>query len=123
MKELDIDVLLSDLQSCSKYDPDVRALLQYRSNVLAHRGAKLAMQGSAAQLPQLDIAQIDRLLDRAKTILNRYSLLFNASAYSMKPVGNGDVEHVFRRMQSDIDRTKQEIDAQAAALRPDREDL
>jgi AbiU2 len=123
VKELDIDALLLDIQSCSIYDPDVRALFQYRSNVLAHRGAKLAKQGSAAQQPQLDTEQIERLLNRAKTILNHYSLLFNASAYSMRPVGHDDVEHVFRRMQRDIDHTKQEIEAQAAALQPKNEEL
>ncbi|MGG1945929.1 hypothetical protein AB1286_14100 [Trinickia sp. NRRL B-1857] len=122
VKELDMEALLSDIQSCSKYDPDVRALFQFRSNVLAHRGAKLAKQGSAAEQPQLDTEQIERLLDRAQTILNRYSLLFNASTYSMRPIGHGDVEHVFRRMQRDIDRTKQEIEAQAATLQPKNEE-
>jgi AbiU2 len=123
VKELDLDTLLSDIQSCSNYDPDVRTLFQYRSNVLAHRGAKLARQGPAAQQPQLDTEQIERLLDRAKTILNHYSLMFNASAYSMRPVGHDDVEHVFRRMQRDIDRTKKEIEAQAATLQPKNEEL
>ncbi|WP_213298064.1 hypothetical protein [Paraburkholderia sacchari] len=116
VNELDMDALLSDIQSCSNYDPDVRALFQYRSNVLAHRGAKLAKQGSAAQQHQLDSERIERLLDRAKTILNRYSLLFNASAYSMRPVGHEDVEHVFHRMQRDINHTKLEIEAQIATL-------
>jgi hypothetical protein len=34
----------------------------------------------------------------------------------MKPVGQNDVEHVFRGMQRDITRARQEIDVQISAL-------
>lgn len=117
VKELDLATLSSDIESCSDTESDVKALFIYRSNVLAHRGAKLAKQGSSVQQPKLDIEQIERLLDRAKIILNRYSLLFNASAYSMRPVGHDDVEHVFRRTQRDIENERQKIDEQVSTLR------
>ena len=116
VKEPDIATLSADIDSCSKTNPDVLSLLKYRGNVLAHRGANLAKQGITGQQPQLNVDQIERLLERARTILNRYSLLFNATAYSMRPVGHDDVEHVFRRMQCDITRAKEEVEAQIAAL-------
>jgi len=73
VKEPDIATLSADIDSSSKTDPDVLALVKYRGNVLAHRGANLAKQGTTAQQPQLNVDQIERLLERARTILNRYS--------------------------------------------------
>jgi len=97
-------------------DPDVSALYKYRSTVLAHRGAKLTKQGVNAQFPKIDVELVERLLERASTILNRYSLLFNATAYGMTPVGHDDVKRVIRSVQRDLTDAREHVEAQMAAL-------
>lgn len=119
----DLVVLDRDIKSCSKSDPDVAALFRYRHNVLAHRGAKLSKQGVAAKLPEIFVDQIERLLARAQKILNRYSYLFDASFFSMTPLGHDSVERVFEAMQRDLDQHKADIAAQVAAVEARRVDF
>ncbi|WP_322101790.1 hypothetical protein [Paraburkholderia sp. J41] len=115
-KEPDIAVLAADIGSCSMTDPDVSALYKYRSTVVAHRGAKLTKQGANAQFPNIDVELIERLLERASAILNRYSMLFNATAYGMTPVGHDDVKRVVRSVQRDLTDARERVEAQVAAL-------
>ena len=119
----------ADISACSTSDPDVSALLRLRHNFIGHRSAELTKQaarvhaaptprGLASVVPQLYDDQIERLLERAVTILNRYSLLFSASGYGTKPVGHDDVERIFRGVQRDLNRMKADIEAQAALIAP-----
>lgn len=116
-------VLDQDIKSCSKSDPDVTALFMYRHNFLAHRSAKLSKQGESAKLPELFVEQIERLLARAHDILNRYSYLFDASFFSMTPLGHDAVERVFEGMQCDLNQRKADITAQVAAVEAKRLDF
>lgn len=116
-------VLDLDIKLCSKSDPDVSALFVYRNNVLAHRGAKLSRQGDSANLPDLFVEQIERLLARARDILNRYSYLFDASFFGMTPLGHDAVERVFKGMQRDLDQRKADIAAQAPTVETKRLDF
>jgi hypothetical protein len=116
-------VLDQDIKSCSKSDPDVTALFVYRHNVLAHRGAKLSKQGESAKLPELFVEQIERLLARAHDILNRYSYLFDASFFSMTPLGHDAVERVFEGMQRDLDQSKADIASQVVTVESKRLDF
>jgi hypothetical protein len=108
--------LNQDIELCSKQDPDVKALIKYRHTVLAHRGAELSKQGATAKLPELLFEQIERLLARARDILNRYNYMFDASFFGMTPLGHDAVEHVFEGMQRDLDRQKAIVAAQVAAV-------
>ena len=112
-----------DIDLCSMQDPDVTALIVYRSTVLAHRGAKLSKQGATAKLPELLYEQIERLLARARDILNRYNYMFDASFFSMTPLGHDAVERVFEAMQRDLDQHKASIAAQVAAVEAKRLDF
>ena len=77
-------------------------------------------QGAAAKLPEINGELIERLLERASSILNRYGLLFNATAYGMTPVGHDDVERVFRSVQRDLRHARERVDAQVALLEDKR---
>jgi hypothetical protein len=104
-----------DIALCATTDSDVQALVRYRNNLLAHRGRKLSLQGDAAQLPTLLYEQIDRLLDRARTLLNRYNYMFDASVFSMTPLGHDAVETVFECVQRDLDHREEQETARIAA--------
>jgi hypothetical protein len=111
----DPEQLKRDIASCAPEDPDVNALIQYRNTQLAHRGHTLALQGEVAELPQLPHEQIERLLLRAKTILNRYNYMFDSSMYVMGSAGDGSPRAIFEAVQRDIDRREQQRIAQIAA--------
>lgn len=112
----DPEQLSRDIELCSMHDPDVKALIKYRHTVLAHRGAELSKQGDTAKLPDLLYEQIERLLSRARDILNRYNYMFDASIFGMTPLGHDAVERVFEGMQRDLDRQKAVVAAQVAAI-------
>ena len=111
----DPEQLQKDIDLCSMQDPDVKALVRYRHTVLAHRGAELSKHGNTAKLPELLYEQIDRLLARAKDILNRYNYMYDASFFGMTPLGHDAVERVFESMQRDLDQHKAKVAAQVAA--------
>ncbi|WP_266170749.1 hypothetical protein [Dyella subtropica] len=111
----DTQQLEDDIALCAIADPDVLALVRYRNNLLAHRGRKLSLQGDAAKLPTLLYEQIDRLLERARTLLNRYNYMFDASVFSMTPLGHDAVETVFECVQRDLDHREEKEAARMAA--------
>jgi hypothetical protein len=84
----DLTQLNQDIDASSMSDPDVKALNLYRHTLLAHRGATLTKRGDETKFPPLFDEQVERLLERARTLLNRYNYMFDASHYGMKPQGH-----------------------------------
>lgn len=90
--------------------------MKYRNTQLAHRGRKPSLQGDAAKLPTLLYEQVERLLERARSLLNRYNYMFDISFFSMTPLGHDAVETVFECIQRDLDhREKKEAERIAVA--------
>lgn len=108
----DPEQLARDIDSCSTLDPDIKALNRFRNNLLSHRGAKLTRQDEVEKLPSLLVEQVERLLDRAKTLLNRYNFMFDNSGYSVVPYGHGDLVKVFDAAERDLNRQKAEAEVQ-----------
>lgn len=85
-------------------------------------------RGDPAKLPPLLIEQVERLLERAITLLNRYAYMFETTLYATQPVGHDHIERIFAMMQSDLDRRAQLIQKQLAQVsldaheEPDRMD-
>jgi hypothetical protein len=118
-----------DIKSCSRRDdPDAQALNIFRDNLLAHRNADLMKEGDPAKLPPLLVEQVDRLLARAITLLNRYAYMFETSMYGTQPIGHDHVERVFAYVQCVLDQIECRIETQVAALttqtkeRPNKEE-
>ena len=103
----DLVLLKEDIESCSMKDPDVHLLIQYRSNLLAHRNAKTTTTGAASNgrfaLPGTNICT---LLERAHVILNRYSYLFGATTHSVKMLGHDDYKFIFNSVQSAVEKLR-----------------
>ena len=101
--------LAEDITLCSSSDPIVKRLTVYRSNRIAHRNAN-------ALLSPVDIGErfgltfddIRTLLERAKTIVNRYSYLFAASTYSTKVIGHDDFEYIFKCIEEKVEEARQQ---------------
>jgi len=104
-----------DIKSCNRRDdPDVQALNIFRDNLLAHRNADLMKEGDPAKLPPLLIEQVERLLSRAITLLNRYAYMFETSLYSTQPVGHDHVERVFAHVQTALNQLERTVEADVA---------
>lgn len=104
----------ADIALCERIDPDVAALALFRDNVIAHRSTKLSM---SEELPTmaLEHARIERLLDRAHTLLNRYSYMRDASFFSMTPLGHEAVETIFKCVQEHLNHLRERREAEAVA--------
>lgn len=96
-------LLADDVVACSNSDSIVKKLTVYRSNRIAHRNAKaLLAPGDIGEKFGLTFDDIRTLLERAKTILNRYSYLFVASVYSTKVIGHDDFEYIFKCVEEKV---------------------
>jgi hypothetical protein len=102
----DGDQLSEDIALCSASDPNVRALIQYRSNIGSHRNARTIVAGrSLSQEFALPTADIDMLMDRAHHIVNRYSDLFAAATYSRQIVGHDDYRFLLTCVEKAVERS------------------
>lgn len=101
----DAVVLAQDITLCCAKDPDVNVLLKYRSNLLAHRNAKTTAAGTASD-GQFAVpgTVVQSLLERARTVLNRYSYLFSAATHSINMIGRDDFRYIFKSVQAAVDR-------------------
>lgn len=102
-KKPDVATLADDITLCSINDPIVKRLTVYRSNRIAHRNAKaLLSPEDIGERFGLTFDDIRTLLERAKTIVNRYSYLFAASTYSTKVIGHDDFEYIFKCVEEKV---------------------
>lgn len=100
----DLAVLEADIVDCSGDNDLVRKLIVHRGNTVAHRSAKLAVSGKPLPLDlALTVEDIEALLSRALTILNRYCQLFAAETYSVNMIGRDDFQYVFNSVASAVD--------------------
>jgi len=109
----DAEILEVDIASCSSADPIVKKLTVYRSSQIAHRNAKaLLSPGDIGERFGLAFDDIRTLLERAKTIVNRYSYMFAASVYSTKVIGHDDFEYIFKCVEEKVEEARRQWTAQ-----------
>jgi hypothetical protein len=108
----DSNVLEEDILSCSAADPLVKTLIIHRSSWVAHRSARNTATGtSIGDQHPLTWEDFEALLNRAVTILNRYSVLFEATSYSTTPIGRADYEYIFKCVQHAVEKSRENTDA------------
>jgi hypothetical protein len=106
----DPTVLTDDIAACSNTDAVVKKLTIYRNVRIAHRSAGFILSAlhNKEEKYGLMFDELRVLLDRAKTILNRYSYLFGASVYSTTVVGHEDFEYIFQSVQEKVVQSRRE---------------
>lgn len=105
----DATLLEEDIAHCSKTDQKVKRLTIYRGSRIAHRSAtSLTAARDVSDNQALTFEDIGSLLERAITILNRYSYLFSASVYSTRVVGHEDYENIFKCVEERVRLDEQE---------------
>lgn len=107
----DLVQLQEDIKFVSQNtNPLVKALVFWRNNSFAHRSAKHVMTNkSLADHYTFDMESVDELLKEAMRILNRYSILFQASSYSTQIIGHDDYRHVLKSIRNTLLRHEEEI--------------
>jgi len=105
----DATVLADDIATCSSSDPIVRKLTIYRGSRIAHRNAKsLLGLRTVDDRHGLTFDDLRTLLNRAKTVLNRYSYLFDASVYSTKVIGHDDFDYIFKCVEEKVEEARRQ---------------
>lgn len=108
-KKPDEAILTEDIAACSNSDPAVKKLTIYRGSRIAHRNAKnLVTAQEISDNHALMFEDVNTLLERAITILNRYSYLFSASTYSTQVVGHDDYEYIFKCVEEKVELARQQ---------------
>ncbi len=105
----DTQTLSTDARVVSDSDPLVKKLASLRNRVIAHRDPTVVLGASQSPPGDLSQTEIDTLLERAATTVNRYSSLFKANTHAMTILGHDD----FRRVLKHV---KDGLDARAAAI-------
>ena len=95
----DREQLELDKKSVEKNDPVVGKLVSFRNTSLAHRDPTTVLGGAVTNEGQLTWADVDTLIERAITIINRYSYLFRASSYACKIMGHDDYKFLLRMVR------------------------
>lgn len=77
----------------------------------------VSVGGNGVESPTiaLEHERVERLLDRARTLLNRYSYMRDASFFSMTPLGHDAVEAIFKCVQEHLNHPRERCEAEAAA--------
>jgi HEPN superfamily AbiU2-like protein len=105
----DANLLAQDISACSSSDPIVKKLTIYRGSRIAHRNAKSLLSArDLGDVNGLTFDDIRVLLDRAITILNRYSYLLSAAVYSTNVVGRDDYEYIFKSVEDKVEAARRE---------------
>ena len=96
--------LEQDIAICSAANPDVNMLVRYRSSRAAHRSKRLALRSRKPSTNDLTDHIVEVLLDRAKTVFNRYSYMFSAATYSTSVIGKDDYKYIFSSVEAAVNR-------------------
>jgi len=109
--------LRQDAASVSeKSDPLVKRLLAIRNRVLAHRDPRVVLGAVSDPIGAMDGKDIDALLARAATIVNRYGIMFRAGTSLMSIVGQDDFRRVLEHVRRDVAACEKQIADEIARL-------
>lgn len=106
--------LHADSKLVSGSDPLVKSLLAWRNNIGAHRNPRETLSPNSVIVAPLEYSDIEKLLKRSISILNKYSLLFGALAYSVSMVGADDYKYVLYCIRKDIAARNRDLEIETA---------
>ena len=103
----DIQKLEKDRASVRRNDPQVKKLIIWRNNIIAHKTANNILEDiDIIKNYVITREEVRLLLDRATSILNNYSSLFRASTYSTKIVGHDDYIYILKAVKEKVERDR-----------------
>jgi hypothetical protein len=117
------DEVEKDIKLVTCENPKVKKLMIWRNNIVAHRGAKVALGKNQVLLDNpLSDKEIEQLLEDGLDMFNKYSSLYNASTQSPGIIGHDDYEHLLKfvglglkKWDEDIERQMKEVESKIKA--------
>jgi hypothetical protein len=111
------DELESDMELVTCENPIVKKLIVWRNNIVAHRGAKVAL-GKDQVLSDNPISDVEikELLEQSLSIFNKYSSFYNASTQSSGIIGHDDYKHLLKFIGLGLKKWDEDIEKQYATL-------
>lgn len=103
-----------DIESVDNKDPLVKKLICLRGNFVAHINWDHTASGGIKIKKEsfvLTFDEINRLISRARDILNRYSAVFNQTYWSTDIAGRDDYKFILKAVRSELERLEAEIEA------------
>lgn len=106
----DATQLSLDEKSVEAANPTVKKLVALRNASLAHRDPDSLLGSATPNQAQLSWADVDELIDRALSLVNRYSSLFRASSYARTIVGHDDYLSLLHIVREYLSQKEAEIE-------------
>lgn len=107
LRKPDEAILKKDIMSCSTADPLVKTLLIHRGSRIAHRSAKNVLsQINIGNKHPLTFGNLETLLKRSITIMNRYSSLFAANTYFTQITGHDDYDYIIESVEACVKKAR-----------------
>jgi hypothetical protein len=107
----------SDIKSVSCDNPLVKKLMIWRGNLVAHKGAKVAL-GKKKILTDnpLTHGEVDQLLEHALDTFNKYLGLYRASTWSVKAISEEDYKNLLQFLRLGLVKWDDDIEKQYERL-------
>jgi len=103
----DTQKLKKDRESVCSNDPQVKKLIIWRNNIIAHRTANNIVEDiDITKNYVITREEVRLLLNRATSILNAYSSLFCASTYLTTIVGYDDYKYILKAVNEKVERDR-----------------
>ncbi len=95
----------ADKDEAGQSNPNVKKLIIWRNNLFAHRGPKYILRGiNPMEKEPLTNKEIEALIERALSILNKYFVLFRDTSASIDLFGDNDFEFVLGCIRLEMER-------------------
>ena len=104
-EKMDLAILQTDLETVSERDSLVSRLMEIRNDYLAHRASRLVLGKSLTTLPREDI---EALLKRASSILEKYRAACGRPYVSRHYAGEDDYKHLLELLRHGLQGIKTE---------------
>ena len=103
----DLATLEAEIKDCTDTDPHVKKLMAHRGSAVAHTSAKRAISTKPLSLElALSVDDIEVLLLKAHTVLNKYCQLFTENTYSVSMIGHDDYKFIFSSVAAAVERAR-----------------
>jgi AbiU2 len=111
--------LKDDIKNCAPDDLLVKKLMFYRNYFFAHKNTDIAIGNKPVRQDLLPSDEdVTALLERARTIFNRYSQLFAAETFSVSIVGRDDFKFIFSCVKAVLEQQEKLIAEQLKKIEP-----
>jgi len=111
------DEVENDMKLVSCENLIVKKLIIWRNNIVAHKGAKVALGNKQVLLDNpLSDSEIEKLLEQSIDIFNKHCSLYKATTHSSGIIGHDDYKHLLKFIGLGLQKWDEDIEKQYEAI-------